>query len=116
MKRKRSAAAGPQDASVPPLTSAFRARKAGSARELDQKPQARPTLVVRLLAADRQAAVNSLMTEPIFAATQIFDHIQQPESPQVDEHLDVLLTCFWIHYDAKGFLALGGTDSLRSAS
>jgi len=47
------------------------------------------------------------MAEPIIAATQIFDHIQLPESPQVKEHLDVLLD----HYDAKGFLALGGTRS-----
>ena len=107
LKRKRSAAAGSQDASVPLLTSVFRAHKADSVRKLERKPQARLTLVARLLAGDRQAAVGSLMAEPIIAATQIFDHIQLPESPQVKEHLDVLLD----HYDAKGFLALGGTRS-----
>ena len=47
------------------------------------------------------------MVEPLIAATQIFDRMQQPDSPEVEQALSLLLD----HYDSRGFAALGGKRS-----
>ena len=94
--RKRGAVAEPQDASAALLTSVFKARKAGSRVPIQLQPK--PTTTARLLAStSRQQSL--WMTEPIVAATQIFDRIQQPSSPQMEEHLQLLID----HYNTKGF-------------
>ena len=38
------------------------------------------------------------MVEPLIAATQIFDHMQQPDLPRVEQVLNLLLD----HYDFPG--------------
>ena len=84
----------------------FKARKADSAApKLEPKPPPAISVVVRLLT--NKSSSSSLMVEPLIAATQVFDHMQQPDSTGVEQALSLLLD----HYDSKGFAALGGERS-----
>ena len=88
------------------LTAVFKARKADSAApKLEPKPPPAISVVVRLLT--NKSSSSSLMVEPLIAATQVFDHMQQPDSTGVEQALSLLLD----HYDSKGFAALGGERS-----
>ena len=74
----------------------------------EARTQAAPAIsvVVRLLGLTNKSSSSSLMVEPLIAATQVFDHMQQPDSPGVEQALSLL-----DHYDSKGFAALGGERS-----
>ena len=73
----------------------FKARKADSAApKLEPKPPPAISVVVRLLT--NKSSSSSLMVEPLIAATQVFDHMQQPDSPGVEQALSLLLPPCWI--------------------
>ena len=106
MKRRRPE---PEVANAPlKLTAVFKARKADSAApKLEPEPPPPISVVVRLLGVTNKSS-SSLMVEPLIAATQIVDRMQQPDpSPEVEQALSLLLD----HYDSRGFAALGGKRS-----
>ena len=106
MKRKASEPEAIANAPLK-LTAVFKARKADSAApKLEPEPPPPISVVVRLLGVTNKSS-SSLMVEPLIAATQVFDHMQQPDSTGVEQALSLLLD----HYDSKGFAALGGERS-----
>ena len=105
MKRKASEPEAIANAPLK-LTVVFKARKADSAApKLEPKPPPAISVVVRLLT--NKSSSSSLMVEPLIAAIQVFDHMQQPDSTGVEQALSLLLD----HYDSQGFAALGGERS-----
>ena len=53
----------------------------GCAEAREPRP---PTVVIQLLGLTHKSS-SSLMVEPLIAATQIFDHMQQPDLPRVEQ-------------------------------
>ena len=90
MKRKGSEPEAMVNAPLK-LTAVFKACKADStAPKLEPKPPA-VSVVVRLLATTNKSS-SSLMVEPLIAATQIFDRMQQPDSPEVEQALSMSMS------------------------